>query len=294
LAQQQTAAAAAAVGTRNDEWQEIPAELLAPQNAIHQGRATSKASLATIPRVVLHDKSSLFRQASFSFSNTQCSAVPAEFGPSEGIHVQQANIVLGSPRTARGGLSEECKLRIKEASQPLVYLERGDDVTFVYKAFQAQQAGAIGVIIGNNQSAPWPYVMKDSVGEAQRVGLKVPVVMIQQHEAKNLIEYCNQRHSSGHPALGELRILALSQDCVVCCETYAVNDTVMTLPACGHVFHEKCALAWLTKHNTCPFCRRELPTDDTDYEQERRRTQRTHAGSATGGNGPQQWNEYYG
>ena len=278
-----------------EEWEEIPAELLTPQNATHRGRPTSQGALAKIPRVVLHNKSSFFRQASLSFASQQCAAIPADFGPSEAFQVQDATIVISSPRTAKGGLSEECKLQIKEAREPLVYLERGDDITFVYKACQAQQAGARAVIIGNNQSTPWPYVMKDSIGEAQKLGLKVPVVMIQQHEGKNLVEYCKQQHSLGHSATGELNILSLSKECAVCCESYNVNDTIMTLPACGHVFHETCALAWLTKHNTCPFCRRELPTDDTEYEQERRRTQRTHAGSApAGGNQSQQWSEFYG
>jgi Ring finger domain/PA domain len=287
LARQQLQQAAEA------EWEEIPAELLAPQNATHRGRPTSKRALARIPRVILHDKSSLFRQASLSYANQQCSAIPAEFGPSEAFQIKEAAIVIGSPRTAKGGLSEECKIQIKEARDSFVYLERGDDVTFVYKALQAQQAGARAVIIGNNQSSPWPYVMKDSVGEAQKMGLKVPVVMIQQHEGKNLVDYCKQRNSLGDAVSGELNILSLSKECAVCCDTYNVNDTIMTLPACSHVFHEKCALAWLTKHNTCPFCRRELPTDDTDYEQERRRMQRTHAGSAPNGN-QSQWSEFYG
>jgi len=28
----------------------------------------------------------------------------------------------------------------------------------------------------------------------------------------------------------------------------------------------QCALAWLSKHSTCPSCRFELPTDDESYE----------------------------
>lgn len=280
---------AMAAGNTGEEWQEIPAELLAPQNAGHRGRPTSKVTLSQIPRVVLHDKSSLFRQASFTYANTQCATIPAEFGPGEAIQLEKASIIIASPLTALKGLSKECKDLILTATNPIVYLERGDGVTFVNKAIQAQNAGASAVVIGNNQSAPWPYIMKDSAGEAQKMGLDIPVVMIKQTDGIDLVKYCRQK------AVLEatLKIQALSKDCVVCCETYNVEDTVMTLPTCGHVFHERCALAWLTKHNTCPFCRRELPTDDTDYEQERRRTQRTHAGSVSGNN-EEQWNEYYG
>lgn len=305
------AAAAAAARGRDEEeqWEEIPAELLTPQNTTYRGRPTSKAIMANIPRIVLHDKSSLFRQASFNYGDRQVSAIPAEFGPTEeGINLSQVTIVIGSPRTVKGGrLDLDCQNQIRMSKTPLVYLERGDDVTFVQKAFQAQQAGAVAVVIGNNQSTPWPYIMRDSPREAQRLGLHIPVVMIPQHEGKNLLEYCNQRkrNSAGHlttttSVQGELNILSRSMDCAVCCETYHVGDTIMTLPACGHVFHEKCALAWLTKHNTCPFCRRELPTDDTEYEEERRRTQRTHAGSgasntnSVGGQNESQWSEFYG
>ena len=41
---------------------------------------------------------------------------------------------------------------------------------------------------------------------------------------------------------------------------------VILMP-CTHQFHNECLIPWLEKHNTCPTCRHELPTDDTDYEQ---------------------------
>ena len=288
-----------------DEWQETPAELLAPQSAPHRGRPTAEETLARMPRIVLDDKSSLFRQASLEMflegssdsSRLQFPAIPAEFGPTEGIiELQTSTIIVAAPKTAKGGLSEETKTLIGEKSsasnkKPIVYMERGDGITFVQKAIQAQQAGAVAAIIGNNMSTPWPYVMKDSKGEAPQVGLTIPVVMIKQSDGKALLEY-----SSAHKeqVLASLKMQTLSNDCVVCCETFHLQETVMQIPACRHVFHEKCAMAWLTRHNTCPFCRRELPTDDADYEQERRRTQRTHAGSATTDSNESQWSGYYG
>mmetsp|Transcript_31692 Transcript_31692/g.64375 ORF Transcript_31692/g.64375 Transcript_31692/m.64375 type:complete len:527 (-) Transcript_31692:132-1712(-) len=65
-----------------------------------------------------------------------------------------------------------------------------------------------------------------------------------------------------------------SNACPVCTEIFRTGDTIVRLPLCGHVFHEACAMAWLTKHNTCPYCRKEYPTEDEGFEAERRRRER--------------------
>ncbi len=284
-----------------DGWQEVPAEILAPQSTAHKGRPTAKETLAKIPRVVLDDKSSLFRQASLELSCPKLSillnftCIPAEFGPAKAFEINKATVVVASPRTAKGGLSKETKTQIERASNPVVYLERGDGITFVSKALQSQRAGAIAVIIGNSMSTPWPYVMKDSSDEAIDGGLTIPVVMINEPDGKALIEYYEKYATTATNScvFGRLSIQSLTKDCAVCCDIFRVKEIVMSLPSCGHLFHEKCAVAWLTAHNTCPFCRRELPTDDVDYEQERRRAQRTHAGSSSRITDAQ-WSGYYG
>lgn len=65
-----------------------------------------------------------------------------------------------------------------------------------------------------------------------------------------------------------------SNACPVCTEIFRAGDIIVRLPLCGHVFHEACAMAWLTKHNTCPYCRKEYPTEDEGFEAERRRRER--------------------
>lgn len=278
-------------GSINDEeWQRIPAELLNPQSQ-SRGRPTSKAALAKIPRIVVDDKCSLFRQSSLEITNgttsIQCQAIIGEFGPLSGIKLSKHCVVVASPRTGKGGLSEETKSKICEGQETIVYMERGDGLTFVSKAILAQEAGASAVMIGNNISSPWPYVMKDLKSEAEKFGLKIPVAMVKQSDGGGIVGFCRE-----HPTVtGDFTVESLSRDCVVCCDSLDVSQTVLQLPVCGHIFHDLCALAWLTKHNTCPYCRRELPTDDQEYENERRRVQRTHAGSASNGN---EWGAYYG
>jgi hypothetical protein len=286
-----------AIGGNEQQWQNIPAELLNPQTAGSSGRPTSKEVLAKIPRIVLDDKSSLFRQATLeilvddSTTPVLFQTVPGELGPSHEIKMSQSSIVVASPRTGKGGiLSEDSKLKISEGSQTIVCMERGDGVTFVAKAMLAQQAGAAAVVVANNMSSPWPYVMKDSKGEAQKFGLRIPVVMVKQTDGQKIVECCQREHQK--MVRGNLKIHNLSRDCVVCCETFGVSQTVIQLPACGHIFHEQCALVWLHKQNTCPYCRRELPTDDPEYERERRRVQRTHAGNPSSNN-ESEWSGYY-
>ena len=42
------------------------------------------------------------------------------------------------------------------------------------------------------------------------------------------------------------------------------GNAVVRLP-CEHAFHRCCIEPWLQEHNTCPTCRFELDTDDTEY-----------------------------
>ncbi|KAJ2748424.1 hypothetical protein IWQ56_007468, partial [Coemansia nantahalensis] len=67
--------------------------------------------------------------------------------------------------------------------------------------------------------------------------------------------------------------------CVICNEPAAgaAPDPVTRLP-CAHHFHRECVKPWLELHNTCPMCRREVPSDDPRWlerkrDEERRATQ---------------------
>jgi len=252
-------------------------------------------------------------------------AVPGEFGPLSASSSskddednsnkttnqqkqQTAALVVCSPRTTKGGqlstetLSEIDYLR-KHRIPFIAYVERGDGITFVQKALVCQRAAlkeggesfCIGVIVGNTASGGkevWPYTMQDNMKEAIKLGLKVPVVMIRREDGQRLVKWASSRKdaNSGNYIPSQMNIhskQANSHTCPICTDSYTPGDTIIRLPLCGHVFHEKCALAWLTKHNSCPYCRKELPTDDDDYERERRRREansRVTGGDANGHN----------
>jgi E3 ubiquitin-protein ligase RNF115/126 len=53
--------------------------------------------------------------------------------------------------------------------------------------------------------------------------------------------------------------------CSVCKDEFEIANNLIIMP-CKHCFHDDCILPWLKERNSCPTCRRELPTDDTDYE----------------------------
>ncbi|XP_027804674.2 E3 ubiquitin-protein ligase RNF181 isoform X3 [Marmota flaviventris] len=57
--------------------------------------------------------------------------------------------------------------------------------------------------------------------------------------------------------------------CPVCLLEFEEQETVIEMP-CHHLFHSNCILPWLSKTNSCPLCRHELPTDDDTYEEHRR------------------------
>ncbi|KAG2284701.1 hypothetical protein Bca4012_024123 [Brassica carinata] len=65
----------------------------------------------------------------------------------------------------------------------------------------------------------------------------------------------------------------LSIGCAICKDEIVVEEKVKRLP-CKHYYHKECIVPWLGIRNTCPVCRYELPTDDLEYERNRRRSQR--------------------
>ncbi|CZR62271.1 related to COP1-interacting protein CIP8 [Phialocephala subalpina] len=61
-------------------------------------------------------------------------------------------------------------------------------------------------------------------------------------------------------------------ECSVCMDDVHIGDEVVALP-CSHWFHEVCASAWLSEHNTCPICRKGIDAEHTPPSNSRRSSQ---------------------
>lgn len=40
------------------------------------------------------------------------------------------------------------------------------------------------------------------------------------------------------------------------------GEVVLSGTSCNHLFHKSCAFEWLSKHDHCPYCRKEMMTAD--------------------------------
>uniref|UniRef100_A0A7S4SBJ1 RING-type domain-containing protein n=1 Tax=Ditylum brightwellii TaxID=49249 RepID=A0A7S4SBJ1_9STRA len=281
----QTTTTTTAVG--GDMWETPPPEALDPNNATHnnKSRPTSKECIQRLPRLtikpnsaVLHDvmiqivlppsinkeDRTMKRPAPISYN-----AMVAEFGPVPPYSIK-SSIALANPITGAASSTSHDTT----AKHSVLYMERGGGLTFAAKALNAQQHyNAKALIIGNNVSV-WPYIMRDSKNESN--ASSIPIVMIKRSDGnslRRLLETHKQSKSTLHCSITATKCNSNGGggECVVCRDNFDIGDVVIRLPFCSHVFHESCALMWLRNHNTCPYCRRELPTEDEGYEMERRR-----------------------
>lgn len=60
-----------------------------------------------------------------------------------------------------------------------------------------------------------------------------------------------------------------NKECLICLMEQEVGTLACKLP-CGHLFHKACVKEWLVKQCTCPVCRYEIGTDDSNYEHKRK------------------------
>ncbi|XP_018567650.1 E3 ubiquitin-protein ligase RNF181 [Anoplophora glabripennis] len=69
------------------------------------------------------------------------------------------------------------------------------------------------------------------------------------------------------------QVSELGSQCPICLKDHVIGEIAKKLP-CKHLYHNDCIMPWLSKTNSCPLCRYELPTDDEDYEAWRKEKKR--------------------
>lgn len=67
--------------------------------------------------------------------------------------------------------------------------------------------------------------------------------------------------------------------CSICTDEFDDDDDDITHLPCMHYFHRRCVTQWLSRNCSCPVCRKEMPTDDQEYEDMRRVKRREAAAS---------------
>ncbi|CAM9910032.1 unnamed protein product [Scytosiphon promiscuus] len=213
-------------------------------------------------------------------SDLTIDAVFAPFSPPPAASVF-GPVVLAMPPTADRDLDNEADVK-----GSVLMMDRGV-CTFASKALRANAAGASAAVIVQTHDV-WPYVMEDSKGEAKAGGgLDIPVCMVSKEKGE-AIKKAVQSAGEGATIRAELSVSSSEKDCIVCQELFAVGVTLVRLP-CGHLYHEACLLKWLKLSNTCPYCRRELPSSNDTVE----RARRSRQGAGGVGGGEEAWRGFF-
>lgn len=60
--------------------------------------------------------------------------------------------------------------------------------------------------------------------------------------------------------IGKNGVEEMKGECSVCMDDVGVGEEMVFLP-CKHWFHDTCASAWLSEHDSCPICRKSISAD---------------------------------
>jgi len=133
----------------------------------------------------------------------------------------------------------------------------------------AAMAEAMGLFVGDDESEEWGVMMG------------IPGIEGNLDFEANMVTPMQVRHGpppASQSTLDDLAEITVSKvdletdgndTCCICMEDHELGQKASKLP-CGHIFHKDCIGGWLERHCTCPICRFEMPTEDAEFEVERR------------------------
>ena len=114
--------------------------------------------------------------------------------------------------------------------------------------------------------------------QQHRLSVKQPAAAGGEQEGGGQVEECKER-TPAEKKLGKaeaeqertgaptclIECKDQEKDCPICQERFKLGDKIIHMP-CSHLFHADCLSQWLARRNTCPNCRYELPTGNSDYD----------------------------
>jgi hypothetical protein len=219
------------------------------------------ALLRTVERINVANNPDVLHQAKIQVGESEFQAQVFYAGIQKTpIRIEKPLIVLESP--CRKSLTAEVKDKVSKQSALVLFHQKdsgGKRCCPVTASERVKEMGASGVIVACES------LEHSAKKVSERV--KVPVVLMKMLCAKRLLACFESK--AGLPLLCVLSIEIVPNECSICFEPM---DTVMHLPACGHLIHEKCALRWLEGQHSCPYCRRDL-LDVSEPTAKRQRTE---------------------
>jgi len=58
-----------------------------------------------------------------------------------------------------------------------------------------------------------------------------------------------------------------TKECSICLERFQIGQDLSWSTKCNHIFHHKCLVTWLMKHDECPCCRIKIIDEETLLEE---------------------------
>lgn len=220
--------------------------------------------------------------------------IPAEFGAID-ANLQNARLVvqdetqvlswlallmvllllLKEGRKANNDNDRDDDYCLKDAVLVVVLRPRGE-LSFAQTARAAQQRGALGLVILVEEddgvvvpSMSWPHhgMAPDDDSTTQHGAhnnnniddddITIPVVIVPPGTSFPPNAVAAAASTKVSLTIRENTDLV----CSICTESFRHNTTTILLPPCRHRFHEACAVTWLSRHNSWPYCRSSVDTN---------------------------------